>query len=142
MNAGWPVAYALEAGRRVHLWPAPDRAVTLVVRYQRPIDIAIVPDEWEPVILDGLAGLYGRHWDRDALTGRADAFERRWLGSVQRLNRDSRDVRVSDRRADGAMTTVTAASGSETPTGLVVPASLTGIGAVTIDTGEYPLEVA
>jgi len=142
-NAGWPEHYALEAGRRLHLWPVPHQAMPFVVQYQRPIDIAIVPDAWESVLLDGLVGLYGRHWDRDALTSRPADFEKRFYAGLRRLTLDGLDQAVSVQRwVDTTVASVTAGSASDTATGYVVPASLTGIGAISVETGPYPLEVA
>ena len=141
-NAGWPEYYALEAGRRLHLWPAPHQAMPFVLQYVRPIDIAIVPDTWEPVLLDGLVGLYGRHWDRDALTSRPAEFEKRFYAGLRRLTLDGLDQVVSVQRwIDTTVASVTAGSASDTATGYVVPASLSGIGAVVIEAGDYLMEV-
>jgi hypothetical protein len=122
--------------------------------YTRPMDLAIVPEFWETVVLDGVLGTYGRHFDRDALGSSPEEFERRYESKLKRANTDSWDIEraslyedsqdVTDlqRAAREASSFQTAQSESGLATGYTVPASLTGIGYVTIETGDYPLVVA
>lgn len=144
-NAGEPRLYALEAGRRVHLWPAPAASTALTVCYRRPLTIQLVPDEWESLIVLGAIGRHGRHWDRDALVSRPMEYERRYEEGLRRARRESDDIAVTDAWAAveaRAVQTLTAGSASDSPLAYVVPASLSGIGALSIETGPYPLEVA
>lgn len=144
-NAGPPTHYALEAGRRLHLWPAPldDTAFALV--YSRPMHPAIVPNAaWESLLVNGILGRYGQHFDRDALSQNPEAFERRYEEDLRRQGVDSWDIERIPRWDDIVDGQTTAAANSSTDTAVesIVPASLTGIGFVTIETGPYPLEVA
>jgi hypothetical protein len=123
------------------------------ILYTRPMDLAIVPDYWETVVLDGVLGTYGRHFDRDALGDSPEEFERRYESKLQRANNDSwdleraplyedsQDVQDLQREAQDAADFGTAQSESGLATSHTVPASLTGIGSVTIETGDYPLVV-
>jgi hypothetical protein len=90
-NAGTVAWYALEAGRRVHLWPALAESTAFAVMYYRPMLIASVPDEWETIILDGVLGMFGRHFDRDALTQDPAEFERRFWSAIRSAAVESRD---------------------------------------------------
>lgn len=145
VNAGQPHRYALEAGRRVHLWPAPAARYAFAVLYTRPMHVSLVPSHWEGIILDGILGKYGRHFDRDALTQDPAAFEQRY---ERRLNRSSvttghLDLERVERWMDELATQIgqsLAASGGSTE--LLVPASVGGIGYQSIDDGYYPLQVA
>jgi hypothetical protein len=122
--------------------------------YTRPMDLAIVPDFWETVVLDGVLGTYGRHFDRDALGSSPEEFERRYESKLQRANtdswdleraplyEDSQDVQDLFRETRDAASFQTAQSESGLATSYTVPASLTGIGYVTIETGDYPLVVS
>ena len=144
-NAGTPSAYAIEAGNvvRLHLWPSPAAAVALQVLYTRPLDLAIVPAYWETLILNGVIGQFGRHFDRDQLTADPAEFEKRYERQLRAAAKGgSRDIELA--RAWDALSadsTVAAASTAGTTTSVVVPASQTGIGYVTIETGDYPLTV-
>ena len=61
---------------------------------------------------------------------------------LRRLALDGLDQAVSVQRwIDTTVASVTAGSASDTATGYVVPASLSGIGAVVIETGDYLMEV-
>lgn len=123
------------------------------ILYTRPMDLAIVPDFWETLVLDGVLGTYGRHFDRDALGDSPEEFERRYESKLQRANtdswdleraplyEDSQDVQDLQREAQDAADFGTAQSESNLATSHTVPASLTGIGYVTIETGDYPLVV-
>ncbi len=122
--------------------------------YTRPMDLAIVPDFWETLVLDGVLGTYGRHFDRDALGAAPEEFERRYEAKLKRGNIDSWDIERAplwednqdvvdlQRAAPDAAGFQTAESESGLATSLVVPASLAGIGYVTIETGDYPLVVS
>jgi len=123
------------------------------ILYTRPMDLAIVPEFWETLVLDGVLGTYGRHFDRDALGSDPQEFERRYEAKLQRANtdswdleraplwEDSQDVQDLQREAHDASAFGTAQSESGLATSHTVPASLTGIGYVTIETGDYPLVV-
>ncbi len=117
--------------------------------YTRPMDLAIVPDFWETIVLNGVLGTFGRHFDRDSLASDPEEFERRYEAQLRRGDGDSWDLERARRwdpdmdRDDGdtASEHVTALSTSDGATSYTVPASLTGIGYVTIETGDYPLTV-
>lgn len=122
--------------------------------YTRPMDLAIVPEFWETIVLDGVLGTYGRHFDRDAIGDDPEEFERRYEAKLKRAHIDSWDLEraslwedspdVQDlwRAALDAAEFGTAQSESGLATGYTVPASLTGIGYVTIEVGDYPLVVS
>ncbi len=79
-NCGDPVYYALHSGR-LHLWPAPDKPMMLSVTYSRLLTAEIIPPEWEAYLVDGIIGLYGRHFDSSGLLEEADQFTPRfWEG--------------------------------------------------------------
>ena len=143
-NAGpQPTQYALEAGRRLHLWPAPDRAVQLGILYARPLHVALVPDEWESILLNGVIGKYGRHYDRDALLDKAGNLEERFEHALRNAGSDSWDIDRLQRWTDDlASGTVAAASTNGEAYRFTAPASLRGVGAVQVELGDYPLEVA
>ncbi len=111
--------------------------------YTRPMDLAIVPDFFETVAVNGVLGTFGRHFDRDQLGSDPENFEIRYEKQLLRGNTDSWDLeRLRRFEEDLAGELATALSESEGATGYTVPASLTGIGYVTIETGDYPLVVA
>lgn len=143
-NGGEPKVYALEAGRRLHLWPAPAGATPFAVLYLRPMLLPTLPDEWETILLDGVIGRYGRHFDRDALVEEPASFERRYLMALREAGSDSHDALVHDRwglpTPDGG--TVAADSRYDTPTAFTAPASVDGIGYVSVETGPYLFQVA
>lgn len=95
-HIGVPEAYALESGNQLHLLPPPADDTSVAVVYSRPIDVSIVPDSWEPVIVDGVIGLYGRHYDRAALNEGSSEFERRFRREVRWLRRECGDAVVMD----------------------------------------------
>jgi hypothetical protein len=144
-NAGQPARYALEAGRRFHLWPAPAARTAFAVHYTRPMHVALLPNHWEGIVLDGVLGKYGRHFDRDALTQDPEFFEERYERRLQRavVATGHFDLERIDRwmedYATQAGTSLAAMGGS---TELLVPASVSGIGYHTIEDGHYPLAVA
>lgn len=129
-NGGPPTHYALEAGRRVHLWPCPSAAVTFAVLYQRPFEIEILPTLWDVVIADGVIGRYGRHFDRDQLTEDPVEFERRYESGLKRAAVDCWDVEGFTNWEEDlpAQASLTADSSTDTATDFTTPASLTGIG--------------
>lgn len=144
-NAGEPARYALEGGRRIHLWPAPAKRTAFCVYYTRPMHVSLVPDNWEGILLDGILGKYGRHFDRDALTQDPADFEKRY---ERRLNRSAVasghfDLeRIELWMAEHATQTGTSLAAEGGSTELLVPASVLGIGYQDIADGYYPLEVA
>lgn len=142
-NAGTPSRYALEAGRRVHLWPAPAAATAFGMLYYRPLVLPICSPEWEDIVLDGVLGLYGRHFDRDALTQDPQFFEQRFYRKLRGAKTEHHDVIVMKRWEEDVPATIaaTADSATDTATSILMPASVTGVGYVTIETGDYPLEV-
>lgn len=145
-NAGRPGWYALEAGRRLHLWPAPASTTAIAVLYRRPMAVEILPVEWESIVVLGALGRYGRHWDRDALVSRPAEIEGRYEAALRRARRELDDTCVSDAwgqlQSEATAGSVTTGSASDAATAFVVPASLSGIGAISVETGPYPLEVA
>lgn len=113
------------------------------VLYTRPMDLAIVPEFWETMVVNGVLGTYGRHFDRDALGADPEDFERRYEAQLKRAHTESWDIERSRRfEEDLTSETQTPLSDSGAATGYTVPASLTGIGYVTIETGDYPLVVS
>jgi hypothetical protein len=52
--------------------------------YTVPLDAALVPDHFEPMLVNGILGRYGRHFDRDTLTEAAGDFETRYLQDLRR----------------------------------------------------------
>lgn len=143
-NGGYPTHYALEAGRRVHLWPCPHLTMPFAAMYQRPMDLAIVPDEWEMIVVNGVLGRFGRHFDRDQLTQDPADFELRYLDALRRAALDGYDVERIEHWDDTlpSGSSVTANSSTDTAVAKVTPASLTGIGYVSVETGDYTLQVA
>lgn len=142
-NGGDVARYSLEAARRLHLWPAPAQRVPLIVLYRRPIHVAIVPDDWEEIILNGIIGRFGRHFDRDALTQDPQEFERRYESALRAegnghggLERLESWIAV---QATQAIASLANAGGS---TELLVPMSVGGVGYQSLADGDYPLEVS
>jgi len=135
--------YALEAGHRIHLWPCPSAAVSFATLYTRKIHVAIVPDAWEVIILNGIIGMFGQHFDRDALVDNPELFELRYNGQLNRAHKEHNDVEIIQRFKNElpALSNVVANSSTDTGTDVIMPASLTGIGYETIETGDYPLTV-
>lgn len=145
VNGGPPARYALEAGRRLHLWPAPTARTAIAVLYTRPMHVALVPNNWEGIILDGILGKYGRHFDRDALTQDPEAFEARYEARLARsaVATGHFDVeRIERWMTELAAQSVDALSTAGGSTELLVPASVSGIGYQTIEDQHYPLAVA
>ncbi len=73
-NCGIPEYYALHGGR-LHLWPAPDAEMMFCLTYSIPLTVERVPPEWETYLVDGIIGLYGRHFDSSGLLEEAAGFE-------------------------------------------------------------------
>lgn len=148
-NAGTPGFYAIEAGLRLHLWPAPAAVspeTPFALTFTASPSVDIVPDHWEGLLADGMIGMYGRHWDKAQLVDDADQIEARYLKGLRDEASPGLDVAVIDprrpaRRRAGA-TVASPQSAVSAATTVVAPASVTGIGFVTIQTGPYPLEVA
>lgn len=143
-NAGPVGGYALEAGRKLHFWPAPRAVTGVTILYQRPFDLALLPDALEQMIVHGVLGRYGRHFDRDALAQDPEWFERRFLADLREAQAASFDAlsssaRWQQRTAEVQAATLGAIGAVDT---LPAPASLTGTGYVTIETGDYPLRVS
>lgn len=137
--------YAIEAGRRIHLWPAPSATTPFATLYTRPIDCSLLPDNgWERIVLNGVLGQFGQHFDRDSLSENPAAFEQRFESQLRLETNDSWDIETLLRWSDtsDAVATVTASSATDTGTATLVPASLSGVGYVTIESGDYPLQVA
>ena len=143
-NAGEATHYAIEGGYRIHLWPAPSEACQFRCVYQRPLDLAILPESLEPTVVHGVLGRYGRHFDRDALSQDPQVFEQRYQMELANAASGTFDLveMVPSWQANVATASIDAprsASGSAST--FVVPASLSGVGYVSIETGEYPLTV-
>jgi hypothetical protein len=135
--------YAIEAGYRLHLWPAPSGAVTFRALYQRPLDLALLPESLEPTVVNGVLGRYGRHFDRDALSQDPAVFEQRYQQELAAAASGSFDAvehaPLWENPATDSLSSPQSSGGQATTT--VVPASVTGVGYVSIETGEYPLVV-
>ena len=142
-NAGPPTHYALEAGHRIHLWPAPAEETAFAVMYTRPMHVAIIPNSWETIVLNGIIGMFGRHFDRDALIDEPAVFETRFYRALKNARKDGYDVAIINRMRSElpAQATLVADSATDTGTDVIAPASLTGVGYTTIETGDYPLEI-
>lgn len=130
-RGGAPTHYALEAGRRLHLWPCPHQSFSMTLAYQRPMHIAIVPDEWESLLLNGVIGMFGRHFDREQLAQDSKDFERRYRGMLTDFAVDSHDVTSlswfeKPARA-GHVLPGSAASETDTPDPILIPPSISGI---------------
>lgn len=111
--------------------------------YTRPLDLAMVPPFWETVVVNGVLGTFGRHFDRDQLAADPEDFEARYEKQLLRAGTDAWEIERA-RRFDDVEATELQAVGSEAGSAVsfTVPASLTGIGYVTIETGDYPLVVS
>lgn len=92
VNGGCPQWYALEGGRRLHLFPCPAQSEPLALLYQRPLTVDLIPPEMEFLIVNGVLGRYGRHFDRDALSQDPAEFEARFQRELPMAGRGSWDV--------------------------------------------------
>ena len=82
VNQGEPGYYCFDSGR-LHLWPAPNKDMLLIIQYTRPLTAAMVPPEWETVLLDGIIGFYGRFFDATGMIDKESGQEflpRFWEG--------------------------------------------------------------
>lgn len=147
-NAGDVKLYSLEGGRRIHLWPAPaEDGIGLGLIYTRPMEIPIVPSNWEAILVNGVIGLYGRHYDRSGLGERASDFERRYRNGLKRARVMHHDIEVSHPwhefvAGTSTLSTDPSSADTDTATETLVPASLSGIGYLEIETGDYKFEVS
>jgi len=135
--------YAIESGHRIHLWPCPSAPVSLSVIYTRPMHVAIVPNSWEVIILNGIIGMFGQHFDKDALVDNPSLFERRYNYQLNNVKIPHHDTEIIERfkKTFPAFSTIAANSSTDTGTDYLAPASLTGIGYETLEAGDYPLKV-
>lgn len=143
-NAGTPCVYALEAGRRLHFWPAPAEDFAFALRYVRPMHIALVQgDLWELIIFLGVISFYHVHFDRDALTSSPAAMKKEYKRLVRQAAVDHWDVvQIKSWRDDPQASSVASTNSTAgTAVSNIVPASLVGVGFETIDVGDYPVEV-
>lgn len=81
-NAGKPEYYSIHGGR-LHLWPCPDKTYMIIINYSYPLKASIVPPEWENFLVDGIIGLYGRHFDSSGLLENADEFVTRFYEGLK-----------------------------------------------------------
>ncbi len=82
VNQGEPRYYCFD-GARLHLWPAPDKGMLLIIQYACPLEASIIPAEWETVLIDGMIGFYGRFFDSSGLINQESAQDflpRFWEG--------------------------------------------------------------
>lgn len=142
-NAGEPTHYAIEAGHRIHLWPCPAADTSFATLYTRPMHPAMLPNSWETIVLNGVIGMYGRHFDKDALIDDPAAYERRFYRGLRNATKDSYDVQIINRMRSElpGQSALVANSATDTGSDYIVPVSLTGVGYTTIETGDYPLTV-
>ncbi|PJE79666.1 hypothetical protein CI610_01380 [invertebrate metagenome] len=82
-NQGCPRVYAQHGGQ-LHLWPAPkDVEIPLMITYTQPITPENVPDSWETLLVDGIIGLYARHFDSSGLLESAGEFQNRFYTALK-----------------------------------------------------------
>lgn len=81
-NLGEPDCYSIHGGR-LHLWPAPDKEMMLTITYSCKLTADIVPDEWEPFLLDGIIGLFGAHFDNSGLLREPNQFVKRFYEGLK-----------------------------------------------------------
>ena len=98
-NSGIPKYYALHGGR-LHLWPAPDSEMMLCITYSIPLTTEIVPPEWEAYLVDGVIGLYGRHFDSSGLLEEASGFEAAFWDGIKTTRAVHFDTEPTNRRDD------------------------------------------
>ena len=96
-NLGEPIYYALHSGR-IHLWPAPDDEIMLTVTYSKLLSPDIVPDEWESYLVDGVIGLYGRHFDSSGLLENANEFTARFWEGIKSSRSEHFDTQPFERK--------------------------------------------
>ncbi len=95
-DCGEPCYYAIHGGR-LHLWPAPDEPMMLCVTYSLHLTPDIVPQEWESYLLDGVIGLYGRHFDSSGLLEKADEFVSRFYAGLKASRSEHYDSEAWER---------------------------------------------
>lgn len=117
----------------------------LTLLYTVPMDVTVMPDHFEPMLVHGALGLYGRHFDRDTLTDAAPEFERRYRENLRRAGVLHHDFERVHPHED-LVASETFARAPNSALGLassfVLPASITGIGYMTIEIGDNPLVVS
>ena len=91
-NCGEPACYAQHGGR-LHLWPAPEQPYPLQITYTAPITPECIPSSWETIVIDGIIGLYGRHFDSSGLLEDAAAFVERFYAALKQ-DRDCNNLDV------------------------------------------------
>ena len=96
-NSGIPEYYAIHGGR-LHLYPAPDREMMLCITYSIPLTPAIVPPEWESYLVDGIIGLYGRHFDSSGLLEEAAGFEAAFWEGIKSTRASHFDTEPTNRQ--------------------------------------------
>ncbi len=97
-NSGEPRFYC-EYGGRLHLFPAPAQPMLLTVLYTIPMTCAIVPDDWEAILLDGVIGLYARHFDSSGLRGEGAAeFASRFWQALKEYRDYNQDASLHYRK--------------------------------------------
>ena len=74
---------ALESGRRLHFWPLPKEDCVLACWLTRQITVDTLPGDWERIVLSGVVGLYGRHFDRDFLVQAPEGYLADFLDSLR-----------------------------------------------------------
>ncbi len=119
--------------------------IRLTLLYTVPMDMSLVPDHFEPMVLHGMVGMYGRHYDRDVLTASAPDFEARYRRNMVRAGVLDHDFERAYPHEDLAATdTYGRAPNSDlgTASSYTLPASISGIGYVTIEIGDNPLVVS
>ena len=101
VNCGDPRYYNFD-GARLHLWPAPDRDMLLVISYTCPLEAEIVPVEWETILLDGIIGLYGRFFDSTGLINKESGaeFQPRFWEGLKASRSEHFDSEVHERQLD------------------------------------------
>jgi hypothetical protein len=117
----------------------------LTLLYTVPMDMSLVPDHFEPMVLHGILGLYGRHFDRDVLTDSAPDFEARYRRNLTRAGVLDHDFERAYPHEDLIATdSYGRAPNSDlgTASSYTLPASISGIGYVTIEIGDNPLVVS
>ena len=144
-NAGDVENYAIEAGRRLHLWPAPDREMTIGLIYMRPPALPLMPtDYWNMVVYNGVLSEFYINFDRDGLVANPSHLHNKYKKSIKVGCHQDHDVVTH--RIDGLIeeacykqSNIDSNDGKKTT--IVAPASLSGIGYMTIDTGHYKFTV-
>lgn len=96
-NAGQPTYYCIYGGR-LHLWPCPDKDYLIIITYSYPLKPSIVPPEWESFLVDGVIGLYGRHFDSSGLLENANEFVNRFYEGLKTSRAEHFDSQIHDRK--------------------------------------------